>query len=89
MNAAYLSPTLATLSYGMLDRSPMPMMLAVGVPVVVFAALVLLVWVAGVAITAGGVALVANVAAGVNVAAVEDVAAVTDTVVSAGPPHGE
>ena len=39
MNAGYVSPTFATLSYGMLDRSPMPMMLAVGVPVVVFAAL--------------------------------------------------
>lgn len=89
MNAGYVSPTFATLSYGMLDRSPMPMMLAVGVPVVVFAALVLLVWVAGIAITAGNVALVANAAAGVNVAAVENVAAVTDTVVSADPPHGE
>ena len=89
MNAGYVSPTFATLSYGMLDRSPMPMMLAVGVPVIVYAALVLLVWVAGIAITAGNAALVLNAVTGVNVAAVENVAAVMDIVVSADPPHGE
>lgn len=89
MNAGYISPTFATLSYGMLDRSPMPMMLSVGVPVLTFAALVLLVWVAGIAITAGNVVLVANAATGINFAAVENTTVVTDTVVSADPPHGE
>lgn len=80
----YVSPEFSTLSYGASDRMSIPLVLAIGFPII--PAVVVAVWVFAVTMTAIVAGITLNVSLFFNVLNIQNTVTTVDSPV---PPHGE